>query len=226
MRKLIVALLMLAVISTCAPHAGAVTVTMDDGTKISLDALTDAERSTMLKYMDKIATAKESMVEMPDGLKAALGETLTNPTKLDQWRKMITGTIKDVCNDLNVTVNEFIKTPVGMMVGGILLYRFAGKDFLNNAIDIVIMVPLWLLLMCLWLFFMRYFFGTKLVYDIYETTPEKGQKKVTKDNARKIPRYPWKETNNGNSEARCGFGWFMAVFPIVITFVMILIVLP
>ena len=223
MKKIIIALLAMFAISTCAPHAGAVTINGPNGTQIELDALTEGERNAMIKYMDKIAKAKEASPELPDGVKEALGSTLTNPTKLDQWRKMITGTIKDICTDLNVGVNEFIKTPVGMMTAGILIYKFAGKDLLENALDIIIITPGWFLLMGLWLFFLRYFYGSKMVYDITEVTPEKGFKKeVRKTNGRKKLNYPWEH----KSEAKVGLAWFMGIFPIVITLAATILVLP
>jgi hypothetical protein len=223
MKRLLLILLLGVMIMACTPlpKCWAVTVNMPDGSTVDLSTLNDNERATMIKYIDKINKAKSDMPSIPEDVKTALGDTLTNPTKLDQWRKMITGTIKDVCNDLNVTVNEFIKTPVGMMVAGVLIYRFAGKDVLENTMDIVIMLPLWAICMIIWLFFFRYFFGSKLVYNITETTPEKGKKVIHKNDPKKILNYPW-----SSKDARCGAGWFFVLFPVLLTLTTIVIVLP
>lgn len=38
--------------------------------------------------------------------------------------------IKSTAKDLNVAVNEFVTTPVGIMTSGIIVYHYLGKDFI------------------------------------------------------------------------------------------------
>ena len=39
--------------------------------------------------------------------------------------------IKQLCQTLNVEVNEFIKTPAGIIITGVIIYRCGGKDILK-----------------------------------------------------------------------------------------------
>jgi len=143
-----------------------------------------------------------------------------DPNKIDDWRKLITGTIKDVCNDLSITVNEFVKTPVGLGIAALIVYKVAGKDLLDNALDIVIMIPLWFIFTGLVLFFGWYFFSNITVYDVsYNDTGKK-----IKSGGKRIPRYAWIE-NAKKETNREPMAIFLIVFEIMFTILALMIVL-
>ena len=49
----------------------------------------------------------------------------------------VTSVIKTVAKDLNVAVNDFIKTPVGIITTGVIVYKFVGKDFITWLKDLL-----------------------------------------------------------------------------------------
>lgn len=51
-----------------------------------------------------------------------------DPENLKVWANLISTTIKTVCNDLSITVNEFAKTNVGKITMFLIVYKIIGKD--------------------------------------------------------------------------------------------------
>ena len=102
MKKFLIALVLM--VFFIPGISGAVSITMDDGTVINMDGLTDTEITNMVKYVEKMNKAKKPGL----GATAAdvIFESAKDPAKLNEWRKLITGTIKDIANDLGVGVNE------------------------------------------------------------------------------------------------------------------------
>lgn len=205
--------------------ASAVTVTLDDGTAINLDGLTDTERTNMIKYIDKMNKAKKST--LTDSATEVFLETAKDPVKLDQWRKLITGTLKDIANDLNVSVNEFVKTPVGLGAAALLFYKVAGKDIMATAFQVIFAIPFWFMVIITCALAARYFLGHKtetmtitarvnsLLDDkVKEEVKEviAGSETVKIERPIRVCRYDW--TSN---DARNVFGVFMIAIPIVTT---------
>ena len=146
-----------------APAFAGNTITLPNGQTLNVENLTDEE------ILQAVKVAKKSMGidNVEEKAKSAMDFVAgVDPNELDAWRKLITGTIKDVCNDLSITVNEFVKTPVGFGIAALIVYRVAGEDLLDDAIDFVIMIPLWGLVSIIILFFAWYFYSMKTVYDI------------------------------------------------------------
>jgi hypothetical protein len=212
----------------------AVTLKLNDGTEISLDGLSDVEKANMIKYVEKMN--KESTSQLQETATQAVFNAAKDPEKLDQWRRLITQTLKDVCNDLNISVNEFVKTPVGLGVAALIFYKVAGKDLLETTFEIFLIIPFWLIVMTIIGFATRYFLGMKTEY-IYVTakpialTNKVGEvskekiREVLKDNEKldmkiptRVPRYKW-----NSSDARTTFGAFMVGIPIVLTGISFLI---
>ena len=68
-------------------------------------------------------------------------ETKIVPTKLEEWSnfgKTFAIALKETCTVLNVEVNNFIKTPVGMMTAGIIFYKFVGKDIVHIFLTFIV----------------------------------------------------------------------------------------
>ncbi len=80
--------------------------------------------------------------------------------KLNQWAefgKNLGSGLVATARELGVAANDFVKTPVGMITAGIIIYRFVGKDLINQSADLfrqilkvtvgsaflVIGIPLW-----------------------------------------------------------------------------------
>jgi len=160
----ITALVMLLAFMAITPalvRAEGVTVKLPDGQEIPVGNLSNQERYDLMKLLNKVSGDRK-ITEAAATRKAV--EIASNPEKLDAWRKVITGTIKDVCNDLNVTVNEFIKTPVGMGTAALIIYKVAGKDVLSKAVSVIIMIPFWLFSIVVILYLRHRYFGSSVVY--------------------------------------------------------------
>jgi len=51
--------------------------------------------------------------------------------KAEEWAKLISGTIKTICKDLSIEVNDFIKTDVGKITLFVIIYKVMGEDIKN-----------------------------------------------------------------------------------------------
>ena len=142
--------------------SSAVKVTLEDGTEINTDGLSDSEKQQFLQYLEKVNDATKE--NMKDTASSVLMETAKDPAKLNEWRKLLTGTIKDICNDLNVTVNEFVKTPVGLGISALIFYKVAGKDLMSGMTKLAILTPLFFIILTLCLFLGWRFLGSTTEY--------------------------------------------------------------
>lgn len=182
-------------------------VTLPNGQKINVENLSTQEIYDAIKIGQK-SVPKESVGEFVKGI---------NPNDLDAWRQLITGTIKDVCNDLSITVNEFVKTPVGLGIAALIVYKVAGKDILDNALDILIIVPLWFILTGIILYIAWYFYHCKTLYEYRDI----GDGKIEKTNPKRVTAYAWEEDSENKSNLACT----LIIAQIFITIVGVIIVL-
>ena len=212
-RIILIALVCLACFSI---NAFAEEITLPNGQKLNIDNLNDTEITQAIK------TAKKSM-EGQASAESVIGLVKgVDPTELEAWSKLISGTIKTVCEDLSITVNDFVKTPVGIGVAALIAYRVAGEELLSEALDIIIMVPLWFIITGVNLFLGWYFFSAKTIWDI--TYNDKGKK--VKTNAKRVGRYPWKEpTSNNEVPNKVVFAWILGIEQFLGTGLTLLLVL-
>lgn len=217
---LFIALAALAVFMTIGINdafAGS-TITLENGAVIPLDGLSDEDKKKMIVLTGKIAEEQAKLGT--SGVVDTIKEVAGDPVALDQWRKFITGTIKDVASDLGFTVNEFVKTPVGMGVAALVFYKVAGKDFISATMDVVLAVPMWIIIMSALWYIQRQYLTTITIYDkIVEGVDEKGKKQVVKTNPKQAYRYKW-----NSNDARSTLAAFLYGSMIVITVVCIFII--
>ena len=89
-----------------------------------------------------------------------------DPGKIKAWSELFTTTLKDVCSTLNVEVNEFVRTPVGLLTAGLITYKVLGADVRG----VVFGLGLWFSVVpiILWLF-IKFNIPKKVkVYDVKE----------------------------------------------------------
>jgi len=182
MKKSIFLILGLSILLLFACECNAETITLPNGQELNIDKLSDFEITQAIKTAQKSIEGKKSANSVMNMVKGV------DPTELEVWAKLITGTIKPICNNLSITVNDFVKTPVGIGVAVLIAYRVMGADLLENALDIIIMVPLWFLMTGIILFLGWYFFSSKTVYEKISYN-EKGKK--IKEGGKRVLRYPW-----------------------------------
>jgi len=206
-RSLMWAMIVIAVLVTLlsfslAAHAeepGA-TISLPGGVEVPLDGLSSQEKQNMITYMDKVAKAKLEKSKIAQEASKVMAEVISDPEKLNSWRQLITGTIKDICEDLNVSVNEFIKTPAGAGVAALIIYKIAGKELISAAMDVVLILPFWFVMMGVLLYLQRKYLASSLVYKRIWTPAEGEKAKEVKEDPERVINYPWE-----SKEARTTF---------------------
>ena len=127
----------------------------------------------------------------------------TDPKALANWAKSIGDVIKEVCNSLNVSVNEFIKTPAGIGVAGLIIWKVGGPYVVDNMKDIFIGIPVWILCSIIILTSLRLCCFPKKV------------KKITGEGKTKVVEYEYKfrnEWSNGDRQGALAFHCFIFAF--------------
>lgn len=221
MKNLLAIVIVLAMVFS-ASFTNAETVTLPNGQQIPLDGLSSNDKQNMMSYIDKISkaqkaakVAKEVSKVAKEGILSDITNVAKDPQALNEWRKLITGTIKDIANDLNVTVNEFIKTPAGMAVAGLIIYKVAGKEVLSQVFDIVLIIPFWIICMSILWLLQRKYFGTKLVF---ETTTDLENKIKTERNPERVPNYDFY-----SRDSRSGAAWAIYGNMVLISFISLIV---
>lgn len=172
MKKLVLVLLAVALFATPALAGTEVTVSLED--------LSSTARDAVLKAQAKAESAKNAAITaVPEILKPENAEILAT------YGTAVASTIKQVCATLNVEVNDFIKTPVGIGVAALVFYKVAGEDmipritdFVSKWVTIFISIPLWM-----WSF-RRMHFGRKM-----KRTITKEDKSVVNEDY--VDRFDW-----------------------------------
>jgi len=199
---------MLILCSMSLSHADGKTMTLPNGQELNVENLTDNEILDAIKIAKKsMPQQKTTVVEIVEGI---------NPSDLNEWRQVITGTIKDVCNDLNIAVNDFVKTPVGFGVAALIVYKVAGKDMLETAFDVVFAIPLWFTITFINLCLLLYFFKPVTVYGKITETPDK---KIIRELPERSTRYPFKSNDSRNT-----LGAFIMLSEILMTVICMIII--
>lgn len=97
-------------------------------------SLTAEERNKLAKVIREKSDSQMTL--------GGVVSTLGNSTKWQEIGIAFSETIKQVCQTLNVEVNQFIKSDVGKLTAGIIIYRMVGKDLLRIAIILLFMFTL------------------------------------------------------------------------------------
>jgi len=114
-----------------------------------------------------------------------------DPEKAEKWVKIISTTIRTICSDLSIEVNEFIRTPVGKVTTAIIVYKVIGDDLKR----VVLAVAGWAVTVIMILLLMRKFHMSERI--------------VTRDDNKNIvdvkyvPRYEWVKTSDAKITSAC-----------------------
>lgn len=86
------------------------------------------------------------LVREKSGVSASIMNNLSDTTKWQEVGKAFSETIKDVCQTLNVEVNQFIKSDVGKLTAAIIVYKMVGKDVIRIGVILMFMFILTLMI--------------------------------------------------------------------------------
>ena len=147
MKKILIVLLVLLFVIP-ALSASAQIRRSDTNVTIDLQDLDDFTRNAVMKKMKEKETSGKGLMESVKDV---------DPNAIQVWADVVTKTIKTICRDLSIEANEFIKTPVGMIVAGTIVYKVVGKDVFQAIKGIVFGIIGWVMTMLILYFIARKF---------------------------------------------------------------------
>lgn len=132
--------------------------------------------------------------------------------KVESVTSNISSLLKTTATDLNIAVNDFIKTPVGMLTAGIITYKYLGKDFI-----------IWVKnLLKLTLFLILSFYTCSKIrkHFMLKSTAKKTMKTWYGREYQKecAEYYTWSESGNAGETAQLMFvfSWILQVLSVII----------
>lgn len=122
--------------------------------RIDLDKLDPATAAQVLQQLAEVE--KKEQAEKSKKAEAELALEKLNQENIKTYESIalsVVNVIKKVCEDLSLQVNEFVKTPVGLTVMGLIVYHMAG----DTIMFLIIGAPLIMLLLTSTLISFRHF---------------------------------------------------------------------
>lgn len=123
MKKLLLAALLM--ISTAA-HAAI---------DVNTNGLTPSQKADLVKMAEQM---REQQSQAPTAAKSEdLADTVGKWANVgEQFGKMIGGAAKEI----GVAVNEFIKTPVGIMTAGLIIFNYVGGPIIHVSLGLILFI--------------------------------------------------------------------------------------
>lgn len=113
--------LILAVVSIAA--SAAPTISDDQLRRIAAIALEQqAEKPEPAKASVKIASKPEAIISE---------KSEATRKEVSEWADMLSGIVVGTAQKVGFAVNEFVRTPVGLVVTGVIVYKAIGKDMIK-----------------------------------------------------------------------------------------------
>lgn len=119
-------------------------------------SLTDSERTKLAKLIRE---------KQQGAVSASIMSSISDSTKWQEVGKAFSETIKDVCQTLNVEVNQFIKSDVGKLTATIIVYKMIGKDIVRMGVLLLFMFGLTIMI-----FFSLYFVHGRKKWKVKDST--------------------------------------------------------
>lgn len=168
MKNKIIILVVLVAVLLGAKAAGAVSVIVN-GNQVDISALSSEQQAQMIDYVNRIDIAQKETKKLADVAKSetavsAVKKAMSDPENISKWIDTIVLAVKKVCTELSVSANEFIKTPVGLIVVLSIIYNVGGSEIIEYFLDIVVTVPIWIVIMSCLFYMQRKYFSERVVY--------------------------------------------------------------
>lgn len=121
---------------------------------IQLEALPEHLVTQVMKAKKKAdEVAASEAVNTASSVVAAV--KATDPAELKAWLDVVGESLAGFCKTLGIGANEFIKTPVGMMIAGIAVFNYGGLAVINIISGLVLSSAVWIIFTCIWLWSFR-----------------------------------------------------------------------
>ena len=101
----------------------------DKSAKVTID-LSKLSDQASKEVLGVIRRSAEEPTILPDIKRVTI-------TDIEKWANIVTSIIKTMASDLNIEVNKFVETRVGMITAGIIVYKVVGKDIFIYAKRVV-----------------------------------------------------------------------------------------
>ncbi len=168
-------------------------IQMPDGNFVPMDGLSDSDAQNLIRIMKAVAaTQEQNMASKAQSAAAAVAEAAINdPDKLQKYLGVISTAIKEFCADMGVAVNEFITTPVGMIVTAGVVWHAGGKDLIATYIpaawDIIVCTPIAFMVVIIGFFLYMKFIRQRLIYE--EEFDKDTGKLIRRHSPTRVPTY-------------------------------------
>lgn len=135
--------------------------------EVDLEKLDSSTRNKILNHLQEEKILPQRLV--------------SNPNEAKKWADVVSTSIKDICRNLNVEVNEFVKTPVGKLTVGLIIWKVIGSELKGIIFGIIF-----------WTIGMLIIGSTFYRFHV----PHKVKREITKDNKKEtvidyIQKYKW-----------------------------------
>ena len=174
---------------------------------IDLSELSSQARNEIIRMKAKAAEkakeeAEKAIVETAK--ENSIVETIknTDPNKFKEWATGAAAGVRVFCTEIGVSINEFIKTPAGLGICAIILYKYGGSDLIDKIVRLTIRISLFTFNCLVLIFGFRYMYGNKKNIKIVGSGKE-AVKTVTKEF-----RFP---SLHGGDADFCMIGGFVAL---------------
>lgn len=140
MKRLLVMVVMLfAMFAVCTPAFAASTqapAQTEQSLKVEVDLgkMPENVRNAIIDNMNPADTSADGDI---------VTRVLENPSEMVGYMNEFASGLKEVCDVLSIEVNEFVKTPVGALTTGIVVYNMLdGKDVVEYFKELLLLLPL------------------------------------------------------------------------------------
>lgn len=133
-----------------------------------------------------------------------------DPAAITAWSEAVGSIVKEMASALNVSVNEFLNTPAGLGIAGIIIWKAGGPYLVEIILDTVVGSIAWFVfsIIFLWVFHRLFFARNKITHKAQDGTIETSYE----------PRTTWKDKHGGyNSGDKLGTMVVIAIIYLVIS---------
>ena len=119
------------------------TVTAQNVVAAGFDKLSESAKLELIKQIEKQASPL-----------APIANLVPTPEKVDEWSEVGTKVARGLASaakEAGVAVNEFSKTPVGMITSGIIIWKIMGKDIAQLVVAITSKIYHIIGALCIWI---------------------------------------------------------------------------
>lgn len=102
----------------------------DTHVTVDLQSLNSDTRNSVLSAIEK---EKNKNIPTPP---------IVNPEKIQSWAnigKELGSAVSQMCKEINMGVNDFVKTPVGIITTCVLIWKLIGQNIINVVVGLVLL---------------------------------------------------------------------------------------